>query len=159
MPFALGLSSKLYNSAVGRDPMASLNPEKLTLAETGALALDEAAQELDRACDTASFLKALERNQRVWRTLAHIAAARAWQFPSQRQVAYALSTDEHGNGANDERVNTLIDINREVSDILAHGDDMTRLRERAYAIWEARGRPHGQDLEHWLLAEMELSSG
>ncbi|EME71980.1 hypothetical protein H261_00335 [Paramagnetospirillum caucaseum] len=139
--------------------MASLNSERLTLAETGALALDEAARELDKANDTTSFLKALERNQRVWRTLAHIAMARAWQFPSERQVAYALSTDGHGNGANDERVNTLIDINREVSDILAHGDDIARIRERAHAIWESRGRPQGQDMEHWLLAEMELSSG
>jgi len=139
--------------------MASLNSEKLTLAETGALALDEAARELDKASDTASFLKALERNQRVWRTLAQIALSRTWQCPSQRQVAYALSTDAPGNGANDERVSTLIDINREVSDILAHGEDITRIRERAHAIWESRGRPQGQDLEHWLLAEMELSSG
>ncbi|WP_096700996.1 DUF2934 domain-containing protein [Magnetospirillum sp. 15-1] len=136
--------------------MASLNTERLTLAETGALALDEAARELDKASDTTSFLKALERNQRVWRTLAQIAMARAWQFPSERQVAYALSTN--GNG-NDERINTLIDINREVSDILAHGDDISRIRERAHAIWESRGQPQGQDLEHWLLAEMELSSG
>lgn len=137
--------------------MAQLQTQRLTLAETGALALDEAAKELDRASDTAAFLKALERNQRVWRTLAQIAISRAWQCPNERQMAYALSSDR--NGASDERVNTLIDINREVSDILAHGDDITRIRERAYAIWEDRGKPHGQDLEHWLLAEMELSSG
>lgn len=147
------------NPAIGRDPMASLNSERLTLAETGALALDEAARELDKASDTASFLKALERNQRVWRTLAHIAMTRAWQFPNERQVAYALSTDGLGAKGNDERINSMIDINREVSDILARGDDIARIRERAYAIWESRGRPVGQDMEHWLLAEMELSSG
>lgn len=139
--------------------MASLNPERLTLAETGALALDEAARELDKASDTASFLKALERNQRVWRTLAHIAMARAWPFPNERQVVYALSTNGQGNSGSDERINTLIDINREVSEILAHGDDIARIRERAHAIWESRGHPQGQDLEHWLLAEMEVSSG
>lgn len=137
--------------------MARLSSERLSLAETGALALDEAARELDRASDTSSFLKALERNQRVWRTLAHIAITRAWQAPNERQVAYALSQDQHGDS--DQRVSTLIDINREVSDLLAHGDDITRIRERAHAIWEARGRPQGQDLEHWLLAEMEMSSG
>ena len=139
--------------------MASLNSERLTLAETGALALDEAAQELDKAFDTASFLKALERNQRVWRTLAQIALSRAWQFPNERQVAFALSTDSQGGKNNDDRINTLIDINREVSDILARGDDIARIRERAYSIWESRGRPQGQDMEYWLLAEMELSSG
>jgi hypothetical protein len=137
--------------------MARLHAERLTLAETGALALDEAAKQLDQALDTDSFLQALERNQRVWRTLAHIALTRAWQFPNERQMAYALSPDPHGDS--DQRVSTLIDINREVSDILAHGDDLARIRERAYAIWETRGKPHGQDLEHWLLAEMEMSSG
>jgi hypothetical protein len=139
--------------------MAKMQAERLSLAEAGALALDEVARELDRASDTGSFLKALEHNQRVWRTLAHIAHARAWQCPSERQVAYALSTDGQGSGGDDQRISTLIDINREVSDILAHGDDIARIRERAYTIWEARGRPHGRDLEHWLLAEMELSSG
>jgi hypothetical protein len=24
-----------------------------------------------------------------------------------------------------------------------------RVRERAYAIWEQEGRPHGRDREHW----------
>jgi hypothetical protein len=31
-----------------------------------------------------------------------------------------------------------------------------RVRERAYAIWEAEGRPHGNDLAHWFQAEAEL---
>ena len=137
--------------------MAHLPISRLSLAETGALALSEAALDLDRADDTATFLKALERNQRVWRTLAHIAASRAWQLPSERQVAYALATDD--KGASDARINALIDINREVSQFLAHGDDIARIRERAHAIWEERGYPQGQDLEHWLLAEMEVSSG
>lgn len=39
-------------------------------------------------------------------------------------------------------------------------DEPTRRRilERAYEIWESRGRPHGQDLEHWLMAELEVIS-
>jgi hypothetical protein len=27
---------------------------------------------------------------------------------------------------------------------------------RAYEIWQAQGRPHGQDKEHWLAAEKEV---
>ena len=27
----------------------------------------------------------------------------------------------------------------------------------AYEIWQRRGRPHGQDVEHWLQAERELA--
>jgi hypothetical protein len=30
------------------------------------------------------------------------------------------------------------------------------LRERAYAIWEREGRPHGRDRDHWFAAEREL---
>lgn len=31
--------------------------------------------------------------------------------------------------------------------------DIARL---AHAHWESEGRPHGKDVEHWLLAEAEL---
>jgi hypothetical protein len=27
------------------------------------------------------------------------------------------------------------------------------IRKRAYSIWEDEGRPHGEQLEHWLRAE------
>lgn len=33
-------------------------------------------------------------------------------------------------------------------------DDL--IRERAYGIWIAEGRPHGQDLAHWQRAHQEL---
>lgn len=33
------------------------------------------------------------------------------------------------------------------------------IRHRAYEIWEAEGRAHGQDMEHWLQAERELGDG
>ncbi len=32
-----------------------------------------------------------------------------------------------------------------------------RLRERAYALWEAEGRPEGREVEHWSMAERELT--
>lgn len=32
-----------------------------------------------------------------------------------------------------------------------------RIRDRAYALWEAAGRPEGQDKEFWRLAEKELA--
>ena len=36
----------------------------------------------------------------------------------------------------------------------------TRIRERAYAIWEAAGRPDGQERQHWEQAAREvLASG
>jgi hypothetical protein len=30
------------------------------------------------------------------------------------------------------------------------------IRERAYAIWEDEGHPHGKDLAHWVRAEAEM---
>ena len=39
--------------------------------------------------------------------------------------------------------------------------DAERLRkkteERAYALWEGEGKPHGRQLEHWLRAEVETT--
>ncbi len=32
----------------------------------------------------------------------------------------------------------------------------SRIRNRAYAIWEAEGQPHGEDLRHWEMAQQEF---
>lgn len=37
------------------------------------------------------------------------------------------------------------------------GNDRTDVNETAYKIWEAEGRPHGKDLEHWLRAEEQVA--
>jgi hypothetical protein len=35
-----------------------------------------------------------------------------------------------------------------------HGPEaMRRIAEKAYALWEQHGRPHGNDLQDWLEAE------
>jgi hypothetical protein len=31
-----------------------------------------------------------------------------------------------------------------------------RVRELAYALWEAQGRPEGRQLDHWTQAELEV---
>jgi hypothetical protein len=31
-----------------------------------------------------------------------------------------------------------------------------RIEERAYALWEANGRPEGRALDYWLQAEQEI---
>lgn len=37
-------------------------------------------------------------------------------------------------------------------------EEEQRIRERAYAIWEREGRPHGRDLDHRLRAEAEIAA-
>lgn len=38
------------------------------------------------------------------------------------------------------------------------GNDRPDINEAAYKIWEAEGRPHGKDLEHWLRAEQQVAA-
>ena len=33
-----------------------------------------------------------------------------------------------------------------------------KIAERAYAIWENEGKPHGRDIGHWLEAEAEIAA-
>jgi hypothetical protein len=37
-------------------------------------------------------------------------------------------------------------------------DRETRIRQRAHAIWEAEGRPEGQDEAHWKRAAAEIDA-
>jgi hypothetical protein len=37
-------------------------------------------------------------------------------------------------------------------------DRQHRIRQRAHAIWESQGRPHGQDREHWDQATREVDA-
>lgn len=39
---------------------------------------------------------------------------------------------------------------------MAQIDREPLIRERAYLLWEAAGRPSGKDLDYWLLAEASL---
>lgn len=134
--------------------MDGAHRNRLTPAESGALALADAAARLDGADDPGKFLSALECNRKVWQTIKHLAERHDWELPA-RLADYALSTaGKMGRGVADEQLHTLIDINRQVSAELA-GGDIEHIRKRAYFIWENRGRPHGQDLEHWLIAELE----
>ena len=38
-------------------------------------------------------------------------------------------------------------------------DLLSRKQARAYELWETSGRPAGRELEHWLMAEQEVSKG
>lgn len=139
--------------------MNSAHGIRLTLIESGALALDVAAAQLDDADEPGKFLRALEGNRKVWQTIRDVAERNNWHVPSRRVADYALATaGKMGRGVADEQLTTLIDINRRISHELA-GGDIEHIRERAYFIWENRGRPHGQDIEHWLLAELESQGG
>jgi hypothetical protein len=134
----------------------SSTPSDLSLAESGALALEDAAAALDMAVDPAAFLQALEHNRRVWNAISDIAQRQRWSVPDRRQTQFALGASNKAGGVSDTDVHALVNINRQVSQALANGCDLDKIRERAYFIWESRGRPQGQDIDCWVLAEMEM---
>jgi len=126
---------------------------RLSLAESGALALDDAAAALDCAGDSVTFLDALAHNRRVWKAIKDVSRRERWAVPSLRQTDFALGATAK-KAVSDEDVHVLVDINRSVSAALA-GGRLDRIRQRAHQLWEQSGRPQGQALDFWLLAEME----
>ena len=134
--------------------MAGL-PARLSLAESGALALDDAAAALDGAVDSTAFLDALARNRRVWAAIRRLSRREHWPVPSHRQTAFALGASGK-RAVSDDEVHALVDVNRSVSAALA-GGAIAPIRERACSLWEQRGRHQGQALDFWLLAEIEAN--
>lgn len=129
-------------------------PVRLSLQESSAIALAEAADDLANARDAGSFLAALETNHRLWRTLAEVAHRHRWEALDRRLADFVTATTaKAGRGVPDEHLETLIGINREVSAKLAH--DAQSARRRALLAWQEKGKPLGLKLESWLIAEIE----
>ncbi len=134
-------------------------PVRLTLAESGAAALAEAARDLDDADDARKFLAALENNHKLWLILSDLAERYAWDFPDRRLAEYVTTTSRKaGFGVQDEEVATLVQINRNVSSKMAQGRDIELIARRARLAWQENGRPGCQSLEDWLIAEIERKS-
>ena len=130
-------------------------PVRLTLAESCAVALLEAAADLDRADDSDKFLSALDRNHRLWISLVDIAARNGWDVPSQRLGDFVINSARRaGAGIRDEHVEVLIGINRETSSKLTSGRDLSTIRTRAELAWAERGGPNGMTMVGWLMTKM-----
>lgn len=131
-------------------------PVRLTLAESTAAALAEAADDLCSATDADRFVAALDVNHRLWLALSRIALDQSWHEPTRHLADFVVSASRSaGRGLSDERLETLVEINREVSKRLASGRALSPIRQRAKLAWQERGRPYGVSLERWLIAEME----
>jgi hypothetical protein len=75
-------------------------------------------------------------------------------------VAKKARTTIKKNGNKSAEVNPPVNGNGNVTSIQSSPqstEDVAELvRRRAYEIYEASGRPHGRDREHWLQAEAEI---
>jgi len=131
-------------------------PVRLTLAESCAVALHLAAQELSAAANHVTFLAALDSNHRLWMSLVEIAQESEWGTPDRRLADFVVATSHKaGRKTGDDLIETLITINREMAARLAGGQDVEGMHRRAILAWQERGRPYGQALERWLVGEME----
>jgi hypothetical protein len=138
--------------------MAKPQSAGLTLFQSSALALAEAANGLDTADNAQQFVSALETNRRVWQAVRDLAEHYAWPVPERGVADFAIESSPSAGRIDDQRVSALIDLNRRISAELVYGSDLASIRERACFLWDSGGRPQGQDMEHWLIAEMEISS-
>lgn len=128
-------------------------PVRLSIEESSAIALKEAADDLANARDTESFLAALETNHRLWLTLAEVARRHGWKALDRRLAEFVTATTATaGRGVPDEHLETLIGINREVSARLTRNADSAR--RRALLAWQEYGKPYGLKLDNWLIAEI-----
>ncbi len=134
-------------------------PIRLTLAESGAVALAEIAHDLDAALDAMAFLVALDNNHRLWLTLSDVAHRCGWRAPDRRLASFVTATScQAGRGVDDEAVEALIGINLDVATELAAGQDMDTIRRRALLAWREAAPSHGLDMERWLIGEMARKS-
>lgn len=131
-------------------------PVRLTLSESTAAALATAADDLSAANDTEHFLAALEGNHRLWQVLTTIAQRNDWIEPNRHLADFVVAASRTaGKGLRDEHLETLVEINRDLSTRLARGRELARIRQRATLAWKERGRPLGFSFERWLINEME----
>lgn len=131
-------------------------PVRLSLSESTAAALAMAADDLSSATDTEHFLAALEGNHRLWQILIDVARTNDWVEPTRHLADFVVSASRTaGRGLRDEHLETLVEINRDLSTRLARGHALDRIRQRAALAWKERGCPLGLSFGRWLLVEME----
>lgn len=129
-------------------------PVRLSIEESSAIALTEAADDLANARDTGAFLAALETNHRLWLILAEVARRHGWNALDRRLAEFvAATTAKAGRGLPDEHLETLIGINREVSAKLTR--NAASAHRRAVLAWQEHGKPYGLRLDNWLIAEIQ----
>jgi hypothetical protein len=131
-------------------------PVRLSLEESSAAALLEAAEELSAARDAEHFVEALNTNHRVWLALTDIAGRTAWGVPNPRMVDFVVATScKAGHGVRDGDIEALIGINRDLSERLAAGRDLAAIRRRAELAWRESAAAASVPLHRWLIDEME----
>lgn len=135
------------------------------VVEQDSIALLHAASLLLEAEGPENVNVALDHNLKLWIAIKTVLVNDACTLEPDvkanlRNLAqYVVSTTmEATEGAIEERrLVSLARINMSISEGLLRGQQNKIVQERAYEIWEAEGRPEGQEQAHWLRAEAEIT--
>jgi flagellar biosynthesis regulator FlaF len=146
--------------------MAKVEIEKLSRGEEDALALARSAVQIAEARKKggAELTSALDNNLQLWVAIRTLMQRPECQLPKEtRNNLIKLSqfaaqkTFEVANGVTDDILDSLINLNLQISEGLLEGATGARIRERAYKLWEKHGKSPNRDLDHWLEAEYEIT--
>ncbi len=145
-------------------------PESMAPAEQDAFVLSEAAIALDRArqnlADKMGLTEALEKNVEVWTAIS--SSVSKWTDDSQADTKANLlrlsdfitgSVMKAGAEIAESTLDTIINVNLQISEGLLEGYNKKRIQDRAYFLWLEAGKPDGRDQEFWDKAEKEILKG
>ena len=142
-------------------------------ASAGFLALDgdaralaEAAEKLAAAETPEQLGEALALNLSVWVAIKTIVATTGDHLPAAlrrnfEQLAVFVIRVTLGNepgGIKVSTIETMVRINLHIAEGLMRSERNRLVRDRAYSLWEAQGRPSGREMENWLRAEQDIQS-
>lgn len=141
--------------------------DDLKLPEQDAFALARAAVMLDQArrprATPEQMSAALDHNLQLWVGIRTLAGRTDNHLPADvRENLIRLShfvaqkTFECAEKIEASTIDTLINLDLQISEGLLEGAQRQEIQRRAYEIWEAEGCPHGRDSDHWNKAEAEI---
>lgn len=145
-------------------PKAAAKATEVTLtpAEQYAYGLIESAIRLDQANKPGEVGDALDHNLVSWVYLKTAINKDGAGMPDEvkgnlnRLADYVAGISLNGKSLSREQVDSLINLNLQISEGLLEGETRHRIRERAYQLWEQGGRPHGRDQDFWFDAERDI---
>ena len=139
--------------------MNAVIPVSLSLKETSAVALVEAAVCLNGASNIDDFISALDKNHRLWRTLIEFSRRNGWDHIDRRTGEFVMATlHKCGCGVIDSDIEALVSINNGISQRLADGREVERIRRRAQLAWRDSGVSEAIPLEAWLIDRIEAKA-
>lgn len=128
--------------------------------------LADAAERIGAANTGPELSAALDHNLQLWVAIRQAVGDPANVLPEDIRAnllelaRFVIDTTlGAGRGQLDPgKVDTLATINLNIAYGLTQSQRMQLIRERAYELWEAEGRPDGRHEAHWLQAEREINA-